>query len=75
MGDTVIEEAEEFKAKRLATLARAREIARQNRLAKSAEKKEIHDRNINERKTARLEAQKQVKEKQQKQLEGRQDFI
>ena len=61
------EDIPDYKAKRLETLARAREVARQNRLAKTADKKEIHNNNILERKNARLIAQKQVKQKQEKQ--------
>lgn len=61
------EDIPDYKAKRLETLARAREVARQNRLAKTADKKEIHNNNILERKNARLMAQKQVKQKQEKQ--------
>ena len=61
------EDIPDYKAKRLETLARAREVARQNRLAKTADKKEIHNNNILERKNARLMANKQVKQKQEKQ--------
>jgi hypothetical protein len=59
------EDVPDYKTKRLQTLARAREIARQNRLAKSSDKKEIHNTNIAERKNARVLANKQVKEKQE----------
>ena len=62
MSDT---EEQDYKIKRLETLARAREIARQNRLAKTAEKKDIHDKQIKERKEARLKAQREIKEKQE----------
>ena len=57
-------EETDYKTKRLETLARAREIARQNRLSKTAVKKDIHDKQIKERKEARLKAQKEIKEKQ-----------
>ena len=67
MSDNDDEEIPDFKKKRLQTLARAREVARQNRLAKTADKKQIHDSNIAERKNARVLAQKQIKEKQEKQ--------
>jgi hypothetical protein len=71
------EEVPDYKTKRLETLARAREVARQNRLAKTADKKEIHDKNITERKNARLIAQKQVKQKQEKQesLEEKEEVV
>ena len=64
MSDTETDEPD-YKAKRLETLARAREVARQNRLKKTAEKKDIHDKQIKERKEARLKAQKEIKEKQE----------
>ena len=63
MSDTETDEPD-YKTKRLETLARAREIARQNRLSKTAVKKDIHDKQIQEIKEARLKAQKEVKEKQ-----------
>ena len=59
-------EVPDYKTKRLEVLARAREVARQNRLAKSSEKKSEHNKIILERKQARMTAQKQVKEKQEK---------
>ena len=62
----VEQEVPDYKTKRLETLARAREIARQNRLDKSSEKKEEHNKLIAERKQARLKAQKDTKEKQTK---------
>ena len=64
MSDTETDEPD-YKAKRLETLARAREIARINRLQKTAEKKDIHDKQIKERKEARLKAQREIKEKQE----------
>ena len=60
------QEVPDYKTKRLETLARARQIARQNRLEKSSEKKEEHDKLIAERKQARLTAHKEIKEKQSK---------
>ena len=62
----VEQEVPDYKTKRLETLARAREIARKNRLDKSSEKKEEHNKLIAERKQARLKAQKDTKEKQTK---------
>ena len=59
-------EIPDYKTKRLETLARARQIARQNRLEKSSEKKEEHNKLIAERKQARMKAQKETKEKQTK---------
>ena len=47
MSDTE-EHEQDYKSKRLETLARAREIARQNRLAKTAEKKEEHKKSMEE---------------------------
>ena len=64
--EEVEEEIPDYKTKRLETLARARQIARQNRLEKSSEKKEEHDKLIAERKQARLTAHKEIKEKQSK---------
>ena len=53
----------DYKAKRLETLARAREVARQNRLAKTNEKKIEHKKVIDERKIERKKITKEVKEK------------
>ena len=70
MSDNEIEEeVPDYKTKRLEVLARAREIARQNRLEKTSKTKQENAKLVEERKQARLTAHKQVKEKQQKKEE------
>ena len=62
MSDSEDEKKDLAKQKRLETLARAREIARQNRLNKTKEKKEQHQKELYEKKLSKIQNKKKVEE-------------
>lgn len=62
MSDSEDEKKDLAKQKRLEVLARAREIARQNRLNKTKEKKEQHQKELYEKKLSKIQNKKKVEE-------------
>ena len=62
MSDTE-EQEQDYKTKRLEVLARAREIARQNRLQKTAEKKDEHKKQVTERKIQKAKLTQEINQR------------